>query len=129
MASPSLQPKVIRQLPLTLMANRPLSRAMGMSSNALQLTFQIAPCLYNPCDRLLSVMPIWHSRTPLASALAFASTAPVFGLSGEVAMGLLVMVIGLVLFLGPHVFVTMRPQRDAASSSWANGRTRGCSRS
>jgi uncharacterized membrane protein len=29
-------------------------------------------------------------------------------------MGLLVMVIGLAVFLGPHVFVTMRPQRDAA---------------
>src|SRR6266849_8410 len=29
-------------------------------------------------------------------------------------MGLLVLVIGLILFLGPHVFVTMRPHRDAA---------------
>ena len=29
-------------------------------------------------------------------------------------MGLLVLVLGLILFLGPHVFVTMRPQRDAA---------------
>ena len=29
-------------------------------------------------------------------------------------MGLLVLVLGLVLFLGPHVFVTMRPHRDAA---------------
>jgi len=29
-------------------------------------------------------------------------------------MGLLVLVIGLILFIGPHVFVTMRPQRDAA---------------
>jgi uncharacterized membrane protein len=28
-------------------------------------------------------------------------------------MGLVVLVIGLILFLGPHVFVTMRPQRDA----------------
>jgi len=28
-------------------------------------------------------------------------------------MGLLVLVLGLILFLGPHVFVTMRPQRDA----------------
>ena len=32
-------------------------------------------------------------------------------------MGLLVMVLGLVLFLGPHVFVTMRAQRDAAVKS------------
>jgi len=29
-------------------------------------------------------------------------------------MGLLVLVLGLILFLGPHVFVTMRPERDAA---------------
>ena len=29
-------------------------------------------------------------------------------------MGLLVLVLGLILFLGPHVFVTMRPHRDAA---------------
>src|SRR5215468_2152537 len=29
-------------------------------------------------------------------------------------MGLMVLVLGLILFLGPHVFVTMRPQRDAA---------------
>jgi uncharacterized membrane protein len=29
-------------------------------------------------------------------------------------MGLVVLVLGLILFLGPHVFVTMRPQRDAA---------------
>jgi len=29
-------------------------------------------------------------------------------------MGLLVLVLGLILFLGPHVFATMRPQRDAA---------------
>jgi uncharacterized membrane protein len=29
-------------------------------------------------------------------------------------MGLAVLVLGLILFLGPHVFVTMRPQRDAA---------------
>jgi uncharacterized membrane protein len=28
-------------------------------------------------------------------------------------MGLLVLVLGLILFLGPHVFVTRRPQRDA----------------
>ena len=28
-------------------------------------------------------------------------------------MGLLVLVLGLILFLGPHVLVTMRPQRDA----------------
>jgi uncharacterized membrane protein len=28
-------------------------------------------------------------------------------------MGLLVLVLGLILFLGSHVFVTMRPQRDA----------------
>ena len=27
-------------------------------------------------------------------------------------MGLLVLVLGLILFLGPHVFVTMRPHRD-----------------
>ena len=32
-------------------------------------------------------------------------------------MGLLVMVLGLVLFLGPHVFVTMREQRGAAIKS------------
>ena len=29
-------------------------------------------------------------------------------------MGLLVLVLGLILFLGPHVFVTMRAQRDMA---------------
>ena len=29
-------------------------------------------------------------------------------------MGLMVLVIGLILFLGPHVFVTLRPQRAAA---------------
>jgi uncharacterized membrane protein len=29
-------------------------------------------------------------------------------------MGLLVLVLGLLLFLGPHVFVTLRPQRAAA---------------
>ena len=29
-------------------------------------------------------------------------------------MGLLLLVVGLILFLGPHVFVTMREQRDAA---------------
>ena len=29
-------------------------------------------------------------------------------------MGLLVLVLGLILFLGPHVFITMRPHRDAA---------------
>jgi uncharacterized membrane protein len=29
-------------------------------------------------------------------------------------MGLVVLVLGLILFLGPHVFVTLRPQRDAA---------------
>jgi len=29
-------------------------------------------------------------------------------------MGLPVLVLGLILFLGPHVFVTMRPQRDDA---------------
>ena len=29
-------------------------------------------------------------------------------------MGLVVLVLGLILFLGPHVFVTMRPQRAAA---------------
>ena len=29
-------------------------------------------------------------------------------------MGLLVLVLGLILFLGGHVFVTLRPQRDAA---------------
>ena len=28
-------------------------------------------------------------------------------------MGLLVLVLGLIVFLGPHVFVTMRPERDA----------------
>ncbi len=32
-------------------------------------------------------------------------------------MGLWVLVLGLVLFLGPHVFVTMRPQRNAAVKS------------
>jgi uncharacterized membrane protein len=32
-------------------------------------------------------------------------------------MGLLVMVLGLVLFLGPHVFVSMREQRGAAIKS------------
>ncbi len=63
---------------------------------------------------MVGMPPSCRRPPPLASALAFASTAPVFGPSGGVAMGLLVMVIGLVLFLGPHVFVTMRPQRDAA---------------
>jgi uncharacterized membrane protein len=29
-------------------------------------------------------------------------------------MGLLVLVLGLILFLGPHVFVTLRPQRALA---------------
>jgi uncharacterized membrane protein len=29
-------------------------------------------------------------------------------------MGLMVLILGLILFLGPHVFVTMRPQRAAA---------------
>ena len=29
-------------------------------------------------------------------------------------MGLVVLVLGLILFLGPHVFITMRPHRDAA---------------
>jgi uncharacterized membrane protein len=32
-------------------------------------------------------------------------------------MGLLVLVLGLILFLGPHVLVTMRPQRAAAIKS------------
>ena len=32
-------------------------------------------------------------------------------------MGLSVLVLGLILFLGPHVFVTMRPQRDALVGS------------
>jgi uncharacterized membrane protein len=32
---------------------------------------------------------------------------------GAISMGLAVLVLGLILFLGPHVFVTMRPQRDA----------------
>src|SRR2546422_11241017 len=51
----------------------------------------------------------------LASAPAFASTAArKFSLRGDITMGLMVLVLGLILFLGPHVFVTMRPQRDAA---------------
>jgi uncharacterized membrane protein len=33
---------------------------------------------------------------------------------GDVAMGLLVLVLGLILFLGPHVLVTLRPQRALA---------------
>jgi len=33
-------------------------------------------------------------------------------------MGLWVLVLGLVLFLGPHVFVTMRPQRNAVVKSF-----------
>src|SRR6202035_5409398 len=33
---------------------------------------------------------------------------------GATSMGLLVLILGLILFLGPHVFVTMRPHRDAA---------------
>jgi len=33
-------------------------------------------------------------------------------------MGLVVLVLGLILFLGPHVFVTMRPQRDAVVKQW-----------
>src|SRR3984893_6910759 len=37
-----------------------------------------------------------------------------FSPGGDTAMGLLVLVLGLILFLGPHVFVTMRPHRDAA---------------
>jgi uncharacterized membrane protein len=51
----------------------------------------------------------------LASAPAFASTAREnSALRGDITMGLLVLVLGLILFLGPHVFVTLRPQRDAA---------------
>src|SRR3984893_9723654 len=37
-----------------------------------------------------------------------------FSPGGDTAMGLLVLVLGLILFLGPHVFVTMRPHRDPA---------------
>jgi uncharacterized membrane protein len=33
---------------------------------------------------------------------------------GDATMGLLVLVLGLILFLGPHVFVTLRPQRGLA---------------
>jgi len=36
-----------------------------------------------------------------------------FSPRGDITMGLLVLVLGLILFLGPHVLVTMRPQRDA----------------
>jgi uncharacterized membrane protein len=50
----------------------------------------------------------------LASAPGFASTARENQPTGDIAMGLVVLVLGLILFLGPHVFVTMRPQRAAA---------------
>jgi uncharacterized membrane protein len=36
-------------------------------------------------------------------------------------MGLLVLVLGLILFLGPHVLVTMRPQRAAAVKQMGEG--------
>jgi uncharacterized membrane protein len=52
---------------------------------------------------------------PLASAPAFASTARENSTpGGDITMGLMVLVLGLILFLGPHVFVTLRPQRAAA---------------
>jgi uncharacterized membrane protein len=50
----------------------------------------------------------------LASAVAGASTAGKSAPDGDVAMGLLVLVLGLILFLGPHVLVTLRPQRALA---------------
>src|ERR1700747_1802079 len=52
------------------------------------------------------------SRTP-ASAPGFALTARENSAPGDIAMGLLVLVLGLILFLGPHMFVTLRPQRAA----------------
>jgi hypothetical protein len=33
---------------------------------------------------------------------------------GDIAMGLVVLILGLILVLCPHVLVTMRPQRAAA---------------
>jgi uncharacterized membrane protein len=36
-------------------------------------------------------------------------------------MGLVVLVLGLILFLGPHVFVTLRPQRAAAVKQLGEG--------
>jgi uncharacterized membrane protein len=51
----------------------------------------------------------------LASAPAFASTArTLLDRLGAIMMGLLVLIVGLVLFLGPHVFVTMRAERESA---------------
>jgi uncharacterized membrane protein len=50
---------------------------------------------------------------PLASAAAFASTARLSRRWSK-KMGLALLVLGLILFLGPHVFVTMRAQRDTA---------------
>src|ERR1700687_4191522 len=50
--------------------------------------------------------------TPLASAAAFASTARLARHRCSIVMGLALLVLGLILFLGPHVFVTMRDQRD-----------------
>jgi uncharacterized membrane protein len=50
----------------------------------------------------------------LASVVAGASTARKSAPDGDVAMGLLVLVLGLILFLGPHVLVTLRPQRALA---------------
>ena len=53
----------------------------------------------------------------LASAPAFASTAPKISPGGDITMGLLVLILGLILFLGPHVFVTMRePRADVVYS-------------
>jgi uncharacterized membrane protein len=40
-------------------------------------------------------------------------------------MGLLVLVLGLILFLGAHVFVTMRPQRAAAVKQLGEGPYKG----
>jgi uncharacterized membrane protein len=50
----------------------------------------------------------------LASVVAGAPTAGKSAPDGDVAMGLLVLVLGLILFLGPHVLVTLRPQRALA---------------
>jgi uncharacterized membrane protein len=44
---------------------------------------------------------------------------------GDITMGLVVLILGLILFLGPHVFVTLRPQRDAAVKQLGEGPYKG----
>jgi uncharacterized membrane protein len=44
---------------------------------------------------------------------------------GDITMGLMVLVLGLILFLGPHVFVTLRPERAAAVKQLGEGPYKG----